>query len=136
MEVDEILVSYHILAMMQFMWSGVNLRVSWSLLHLAIALSYIALSLNLIQFLRLIIYGVTWCKGKSLDVVTPEKVYPPLIKMDVVAILKEHLGVEGRRNTLWGEMGYRFIHPQWSIYPQWYIWTNQYQVICQWRYCV
>ena len=45
----------------------------------------------------IIMYGFAWFKDKKLDVFNPNNIHLPVLKMNVVAIIKYNLVIEWRR---------------------------------------
>ena len=52
---------------------------------------------------------ITCLKDEILDVVSKNYIQCPIIKMDAMGIIEEHLGIKGGRATHGGEMGHGFM---------------------------
>ena len=65
----------------------------------------------------MVMHRITCLKNERLDFVSTEYILCHIIKVDVVAIIEDHLGIYGRRATHGGKMVHGFMPTITFIYP-------------------
>ena len=88
MEVHDILKYSSFSTRTEFVWANMKLRVPCFPIQFIFSLPYSLFSLKSGTFLGVVIYGVTCFKDERLDVVNPNYVDLPVIKMSVIAIIE------------------------------------------------
>ena len=79
-------------------------------IHSCITIQIIELQVwTIIVFLFM--HRVTLLQYERLGMMTPKDIQCSIIKMAVMAIVEQHLGIQGRRAMYGGEMGHVFMSP-------------------------